>query len=58
MHGPASVPHPFTFSKRFSSETACVIKPNIVCGVSLGRENEKVCSQHLGHMTKMAAKLL
>ena len=42
-----------TFSNIFS-KTACPIKAKFLCGASLGRRT-KVCSHHLGHMTKMAA---
>ena len=51
---PSSVICPFTFSNIFFSKTACPIKtkfyvePPWVGGT-------KVCSRHLGHMTKMAA---
>ena len=51
---PCSVVRPFTISNIFSSKTACPIKakfymePPLVGGT-------KVCSRHLGHMTRMAA---
>ena len=42
-------PPDFTFSKKFSSETAWLLKPNIVCGVSLGRGKESLFAASGSH---------
>ena len=53
-HGPASVRRRPQCSNIFFSETACPIKANFYVEPSLEGWT-KICSRHLGQMTKMAA---
>ena len=53
LRNPSASPHPFTFSKIFSGTTWPIKTKNYVMPPWVGET--KVCSRHLGHMTKMAA---